>query len=46
MKYSQTIKMMELTDKILEIVENKEEFTQSDLQGAIGAIILEAMNEK
>lgn len=46
MKYSQTTKMIELTNRILEIIENQDEFTQSDLQGAVSAVILDAMNEK
>lgn len=41
-----TIKMYEYVDKILEIIENKDEFTQSDLQSALGVIVLDAMSEQ
>lgn len=34
------------TDKILEIIYSQEEYTTSDLQGIIGAIVLSILNER
>lgn len=36
---SDTIKLLQISDKILEIVDNQDEFTRSDLQGCIEAQI-------
>jgi hypothetical protein len=33
-------------DEILEVVDNQDEFTRSDLQGAIEAIVLKILNER
>lgn len=38
------IEVMNLSSRILEIIENVDEFTQSDLQGAIEAVIMQAIN--
>lgn len=46
MTTEQTIKVMQLSDRILDIIEHKDKFTQSDLQAAIEAVILEAMYGK
>ena len=38
------LKQNELEDKILDIINHAEDFTQSDLQGVVSAVIIEAMN--
>jgi len=36
----ETIYFLEQSDKILDIIEHKDDFTQSDLQGVIEAVIM------
>lgn len=38
------IEVMNLSSRILEIIENVDDFTQSDLQGAVEAVIMNAVN--
>jgi hypothetical protein len=39
----QELKVWELTDEILEIVYHQDDFTTSDLQGAVQAVITKAI---
>jgi hypothetical protein len=39
----QELKVWELTDEILEIVYHQDDFTTSDLQGAVQAVIIKAV---
>jgi len=39
----EAIQVLKLTDKILDIIENKDDLTHSDLQGRIMAVIMNAM---
>jgi hypothetical protein len=38
-----TQRQMELTDEILEAIDSQDDFTRSDLQGYIGALVFKAM---
>lgn len=40
----QTLKVMELSSRCLQLVDDRDELTQSDLQGAFMAIIMEAIS--
>ena len=39
------IKVNKYSEKILEIVDKKEDFTQSDLQGAVDALVMNMITE-
>ncbi|HEV2693619.1 MAG TPA: hypothetical protein VG347_12070 [Verrucomicrobiae bacterium] len=41
-----TLKMLKYSDKILTIIDGKDEMTRGDLQGSIEAIVLMILNEK
>ncbi|MDR3460411.1 MAG: hypothetical protein P4N60_23525 [Verrucomicrobiae bacterium] len=41
-----TLKMLKYSDKILAVVDRKDEFSRGDLQGSIEAIVLSILNEK
>ena len=41
-----TMKMLKYSDEILEVVDNQNEFTRSDLQGRIEAIVLNILTER
>jgi len=41
----QTKVMLEISDKVLEVIDNADQFPRGDLQGVIEAIILQAINE-
>ena len=42
----QTLKEMKYVDEILDIIDNKDEFTQSDLQGVLGALVKKIIANK
>ncbi len=45
-KKEKLLKLMELSDRVLDLIDNQaeDEMTRGDLQGAIEAIILQALN--
>jgi len=45
-EHTTTIKIMQLSDRVLKIIEDKDKLTQSDLQASIEAVIMEAMQEE
>ncbi len=39
------IKVQKYSDKILEIIDNQEDFTRSDLQGVVEALVMNIIRE-
>ena len=40
-----TFLMLKYSDRILEVIDQRDDFTRGDLQGAIEAIVLEILNQ-
>lgn len=45
MNKDEAMKIMKYSDKIMEIIDNQENFTRGDLQGAIEAQVMMIINE-
>ncbi len=43
MDEKEVVAIMDFSSRLLDICENRDEFTQSDLQGAIDAVVLDAV---
>lgn len=45
MDKDEAIKIIKYSDKILEIIDNRDNFTRGDLQGVVAAVVMKIINE-